>query len=246
MDSLYLKALNVYLKRTIRAFFIIFIFIKNTLILVLEAIRSNLFNKEDFDMSANEFTGYNGALLTTNRIPKDYILTKGFGDTDIGPGHDPWETGSFDMARQMAQIENFNIVRYTSILPPEATEIPIEQAKLLYHPGAVMECIISQMNGYQGDRICAGVGIVQVRRNYDGRLITNYAAEYIGNADEEGAKKFLHNSLVHEFLRRYDPRDYSMSNEKFCVQEHVVQNKYGTAIALIGFVTYIYPIIGRY
>lgn len=130
------------------------------------------------------------ALLISNRIPKDYILTKGYGDTDIGPGHDPWETGSFDMARQMAQIENFNIVRYTSILPPEATQIPIEQAKTLYHPGAVMEAIISQANGYQGDRICAGVGIVQVRRLADGRHMAGYAAEYIGNADKEGAKSF--------------------------------------------------------
>ncbi|EPZ48287.1 pyruvoyl-dependent arginine decarboxylase [Alicyclobacillus acidoterrestris] len=185
------------------------------------------------------------ALLISNRIPKDYILTKGYGDTDIGPGHDPWETGSFDMARQMAQIENFNIVRYTSILPPEATQIPIEQAKTLYHPGAVMEAIISQANGYQGDRICAGVGIVQVRRLADGRHMAGYAAEYIGNADKEGAKKFLHNSLVHEFTRRYDPAQYSLFDEKFCIQEHVVQHKYGTAIALIGFVTYIYPIVGH-
>jgi len=197
-------------------------------------------------MNSKEFRPYDEALLISNRIPKDYILTKGVGDTDIGPGHDPWETGSFDMARQMAQIENFNIVRYTSILPPEATEIPIDRAKLLYHPGAVMECIISQANGYQGDRICAGVGIVQVRRNYDGQLIASYAAEYIGNADEEGAKKFLHNSLVHEFLRRYDSKEYTLYDERFCVQEHEVKNKYGTCIAVIGFVTYIYPIIGRF
>lgn len=195
---------------------------------------------------AHEFVPSTKYLLTKNRIPKDFILTKGYGDTDVGPGHDPWETGSFDMAREMAQIENFNIMRYTSILPPEATEISIEQAKPLYHPGAVMECIISQMNGYEGDRLCAGVGIVQVRRRYDGQLISNYAAEYIGYADEAGAQKFLHRSLTHEFARRYDPREYYMENEKHCIQVHEVEHRYGTCIAVIGFVTYIYPILGEF
>ncbi|WEG12192.1 pyruvoyl-dependent arginine decarboxylase [Pullulanibacillus sp. KACC 23026] len=197
-------------------------------------------------MAPYEFQAINEALLVGQRIPKDYIFTKGYGDTDIGPGHDPWETGSFDMARQMAQIENFNIVRYTSIVPPDATEISIEQAKTLYHPGAVMECIISQMNGYEGDRLCAGVGLVQVKRSYDGKLISNYAAEYIGNADEEVAKKCLHRSLTHEFTRRYDPREYYMDQEKHCIQVHEVQHRYGTAIALIGFVTYIYPVLGKF
>lgn len=105
-------------------------------------------------MSRACFTG----LLIGNRIPKDYIMTKGFGDTDIGWGDNPWEVGSFDTARQMAGIENFNIVRYTSIIPPEATEISMERARVLYHPGAVMEAIIAQTNGRQDERVCAGGG----------------------------------------------------------------------------------------
>ncbi|MCY0875827.1 MAG: pyruvoyl-dependent arginine decarboxylase [Firmicutes bacterium] len=185
------------------------------------------------------------ALLVSNRIPKDYIVTKGIGDTDSGHGSDPWETGSFDMACKMAQIENFNIVRYTSILPPGATEMPIEQAKTLYHPGAVMEAIISQCNGHQGDHICAGVGTIRVTRISDGQAMASYAAEYTGRANESGAKAFLHESLMHEFLRRYDPHAYALSDEHFCVQEHVVQHRHGTVIALIGFITYIYPVLAK-
>ena len=41
-----------------------------------------------------------------------------------GGGTDPWETGSYDLALEEARIEDFNIVAYTSVVPPEATEVP--------------------------------------------------------------------------------------------------------------------------
>jgi arginine decarboxylase len=193
---------------------------------------------------------YNGMiynrLVIGNRIPKDYIVTRGFGDTDIGPGNNPWETGAFDMALQAAGIENFNILKYTSVIPPEATEIPIERARALYyHPGAAMEAIIAQTNGYKGDRICAGLGRIFVRRISDKKPIVGYAAEYVGNGDKDEARRLLHKSLINIFLRRYDPGEYEVYGERFCIQEHIVKNKYGTVISVIGFLSYIYPVFGR-
>ena len=40
-----------------------------------------------------------------------------------GGGTDPWETGAYDLALEEAGIENFNVVAYTSVIPPEATEV---------------------------------------------------------------------------------------------------------------------------
>ena len=71
-------------------------------------------------------------LILGNRIPKDYFVTTGYGETDKGSGIDPWETGAYDLALKSAQIENFNIVEYTSVLPPEATEQPINKLKHLF------------------------------------------------------------------------------------------------------------------
>jgi arginine decarboxylase len=42
----------------------------------------------------------------------------GHNDTNLGPGDDPWETGSYDLALMNASIENFNVLKYTSVLPP--------------------------------------------------------------------------------------------------------------------------------
>ena len=184
-------------------------------------------------------------LLIGNKIPKDYVMTKGFGDTDIGWGQDPWEVGAFDSARVMARVEDFNVVRYTSILPPEATEIPLESARALYHSGAVMGSIIAQMNGKRGERVCAGVGRVHVRRKLDGALMGGYVAEYKGNDTRQQANGYLHNSLLAVVSRRYNLKEYEICNEKLVIQEHLIQHKYGTAIALIGFLSYIYPILGR-
>lgn len=180
-----------------------------------------------------------------NMIPKDYVVTKGFGDTDLGSGNkNPWETGSFDMACVMAGIENFNIVQYTSILPPEATEIPIEQARRLYHPGAVMGTIMAQVNGFKGEHICAGVGRIQVRRNYDGLHIAGYAAEYMGNGNEQEAKRSLRESLINVVFRRYNPNNFTVFDEKLLIQEHTVTHRYGTVITAIGFLNNIYPMLG--
>ncbi len=59
-------------------------------------------------------------LVLGTRIPKEYFAATGVGETDLGHGIDPWETGSYDLALEDAGIHNFNIVQYTSVIPQEA------------------------------------------------------------------------------------------------------------------------------
>ena len=97
-------------------------------------------------------------LVVGTRIPQLYFTTTGSGQTDLGSGHDPWETGSYDLALLKAGIENFNIMEYSSVLPPESKEISQQEAKKYYHHGAVLETIMANVNGRQGDQLCAGGG----------------------------------------------------------------------------------------
>jgi Pyruvoyl-dependent arginine decarboxylase (PvlArgDC) len=53
------------------------------------------------------------------RIPKEYFWVIGWGESDVGI-----ETGSYDSALHMAGIENYNVMLYTSVLPPETAELP--------------------------------------------------------------------------------------------------------------------------
>lgn len=107
----------------------------------------------------------NGAqpIVLGNRIPAKYFVTAGSGQTDIGPGQDPWETGSYDLALLQANIANFNVVPYTSVLPPESSEIPLDEAKKYFHHGAVVEVIMADQNGVKGDTLTTGVGRIYVR-----------------------------------------------------------------------------------
>ena len=69
------------------------------------------------------------------RIPKEYFWVIGWGESDVGI-----ETGSYDIALDMAGIENYNVLLYTSVLPPETVELPHLPD---IHHGSVLEGIIA-------------------------------------------------------------------------------------------------------
>ena len=55
-----------------------------------------------------------------NRVPCEYFITVGGGESDAGSKGLPFETGSYDAALKDAGIENVNVVKYTSVIPPVA------------------------------------------------------------------------------------------------------------------------------
>ena len=189
-------------------------------------------------------------LVFGNRIPQYYFVTSGSGDTDIGPGEDPWETGSYDLALLQASLANFNVVPYTSVLPPESKEVTLEFAEQFFHHGAVVETIIAQQNGEQGDTLTTGMGRIWVREKATGKAIGGFAAEYRkvykGQqiAEDEAvaeAEKFLKISLDGEVSRRYDPSQVESYGVTFETNYEYVDKAYGTSLTALAWVTYIYP-----
>ena len=71
-------------------------------------------------------------IVIGNRIPRDYFITKGVGESDITV-----HAGSYHLALKEAGIETANIMTYSSILPSIATEI---ERPIINH-GEVMECV---------------------------------------------------------------------------------------------------------
>lgn len=57
------------------------------------------------------------------------------------------ETESHDLALEQAGIQDFNIMPYTSVMPPESHEILREEAVKHHSYGAVLETIMAQING---------------------------------------------------------------------------------------------------
>jgi len=180
------------------------------------------------------------------RIPTAYFATTGTGQSDQGIPPDPYETFSYDLALLEAGIENFNVVYYTSVLPPESYEVPLDAVRPHIHHGSVLETIMAKAGGVKGDTVCAGVGRVWAK-DKSGKAIGGFAAEYervyagetVNKATAEAdAHKQLTASLNHELSIRGLVQDGEM---RFDITSLVIERKYGMALSALGFVGFIYP-----
>jgi arginine decarboxylase len=180
------------------------------------------------------------------RIPTTYFVTTGVGESDQGIPPDPYETFSYDIALLDAGIQDFNVVYYTSVLPPESEEVPMDAVKRNFHHGAVLEAILAKAGGKKGDTVAAGVGRVWAT-DADGRAVGGFAAEYerVYNQREVDRKtahadaiRQLTASLNHELSIRGLKQDGEM---KFDITTLSIKKNYGMALAALGFVNFIYP-----
>ena len=170
-------------------------------------------------------------MIFGNRIPKDYFITSGIGESDVAV-----YPGAFDKALKQAGIENCNIITYTSILPKEAKKIG-EIPKLEY--GCVLETIMARQDGKKGERLTAGLIIGWIYKN--GEKIGGLVCEYHGNKDEAGAKAELRKRLEEIFKERCDENGYELKDIEIHLRSFIPQKKFGCAIVAICFVTYAYP-----
>ena len=160
------------------------------------------------------------------RYPTFGFITGGTGAFNDGIPPQPYETFAYDSALRMARIEDFNVIPYTSVLPPECrgnlVTITKEMADIYPNPtyrpdlpeqfkhGAVLEVIIAGNGTSYNEHkaIATGIGIIWAKRN--GKFIGGYAAEYVqyydSMIDDDIAKAeatmWLSKSLKHELMIR--------------------------------------------
>ena len=89
-------------------------------------------------------------LILGNRVPYEYFITSGSGESNVGSDGLPYETGSYDEALTKAGIQNANIIEYTSVIPTQAKQISKEEGLKRLQWGEVLECIKAQTNGEKG------------------------------------------------------------------------------------------------
>lgn len=171
-----------------------------------------------------------------NLIPRSYFVTQGAGESDVGI-----HAGSYDDALKKANIENCNIIKYSSVMPPEAREVPVPDK---IHHGAVLETIHAEMSGMKGEVLTAGLITWKVRRLADGQVIGGFVAEYSGHAAKSTAEQNLTESMHGMNERRgYGLDQYEIIDVRVAVESFTPRKTYGTVIAAIGFVDYIAPVL---
>ena len=177
------------------------------------------------------------SLLVGNRIPKNFFLTAGIGESDI-----TIHAGSYHLALKDAGIEKCNIVTYSSILPAIASEILKPTTNELTH-GSVMESIMACADSTCGERATAGLIIGLLYDKETNKKYGGLVCEYHGTQEEDEAAKTLWASLNELHANGFSEK-FNLSEIKIVTKSFVPEKRFGTAIVALCFTDYAYPILG--
>ena len=174
-----------------------------------------------------------------SKIPNDYFLTVGAGESNLKSGSN--ETTSFDAALVDAGIGNVNVVIYSSMIPPKSKEVPQRD----FNWGEVMDCIISRKDGTFKQKISVGIMIVDII-NPQGIKLGGFAMEYTGKDSYTISKGNLIKSLKEMVYRRNYGKmlhnsyktdlGYTIIPKNYIFKSMTIKKKYGTILAAICFV----------
>jgi arginine decarboxylase len=172
-------------------------------------------------------------LLIGNRIPREYFITQGTGESDITV-----HAGSYHLALKKAGIEKANIMTYSSILPAIATQIPKPDK---YVHGEVMETIMAAAHGPAGTEITAGIIFGWLYNKETGEKYGGLVCEHNGPYSDAEIRHLLKSSLQELYENGF--QEYELKDTKLIVESFIPKKKHGTALVALCFINYIYPVI---
>lgn len=179
-----------------------------------------------------------GELMLGSRVPHEYFLTSGMGESDITV-----HAGSYHLALNDAGIERCNIMVYSSTLPGTAVEVAKSEnfPHNLTH-GAVMETIMACANGTKGVRTTAAIIYGWLYRKVTGERYGGLVCEYNGSGTERESHESLKKSLNELYTNGYD-KDYDLRDVTFHARSFVPQKQFGTALVALCFLNHTYPVL---
>jgi len=174
-------------------------------------------------------------LVVGNRIPKDYFVTSGIGESEI-----TIHAGSYHVALRDAGIEKQNIMVYSSVLSSIANKIDRPKGLMF---GSVMETIMACSNSTKGIRATAGIIYGWLYDKITGEKAGGLVCEYSDNGTEEEAKKTLQASL-NELYAEDIKRKYTLRDIELYIKSFIPKKKFGTALVALCFVNHEVPVLG--
>lgn len=174
-------------------------------------------------------------ILIGRRVPKDYFITQGTGESDITV-----HAGSYHLALKKAGIEMCNIMTYSSIMPKISEEVRRPE---MTH-GEVLESIMAVAHAEKGKRATAGIifGWLYDKKTGEkfGGLVCEHNGDYSLEEIEEKLKASLNELYVNGFSEKYELKDIKIIKDSITPKK-----KYGTALVGICFTSYVVPILSQ-
>ncbi len=171
-------------------------------------------------------------VLAGKRIPRDFFIAQGNGESDISI-----DAGSFHLALKDAGIEMCNIMTYSSVLPAIAREI--ERPISLVH-GSVMETIMSKATCAKGESCTAGLILGWLYDKKTGEKHGGLVCKYQDSLKDECIEK-LRLSLDELYSNGFSV-EYELREVKVLTETVTPRKRFGTAVVALCFVNYLIPL----
>jgi len=162
-------------------------------------------------------------------IPRKVFFTRGV-------GRHRERLSSFEMALRDAGIEQFNLVRVSSILPPHCEIVPREEGLKELSPGEIVFCVLSENASNEPHRlISASVGCaVPKDRNVYGYLSEHHSFGQSEKEAGEYAEDLAATMLATTLGIDFDPdRDYDERKDIFMMSGKIVKTFNVTQSAVV-------------
>jgi arginine decarboxylase len=164
-------------------------------------------------------TGTDGTATATAWVPRKLFLTKGV-------GRHKEKLSSFELALRSAGIAKFNLVKVSSIVPPNCQVISRRAGLGLLSPGQIIHCVLSQDATNEPHRLLAasiGVALPRNRENY------GYLSEHHGFGQKESvsgdyAEDLAASMLAYTLGVEFDPdSSYDQKKEIWKISGRIVR-----------------------
>ena len=183
-------------------------------------------------------------------VPSKVFLTKGVGKHKE-------RLASFELALRMAQIEKYNIVAVSSILPPKIKLVPRKQALDCLSPGQILFCVMSKIDTCEPGRLLsASVGLAMpADKNAYGYISEHEAYGQTEKTSGDYAEDLAASMLATTLGIEFDPdqaynerREIYMMSRKIVRTTSITQSARGakngiwtTALSAAVLITETYP-----
>lgn len=188
-------------------------------------------------------------MITGNRVPRDFFVRSGVGESDI-----TIHAGSYHLALREAGIEQANIITYSSILPATAQRHDGPCRPIIH--GEVMETIEASASCVHGETATAGLiygwlyadaaelveGPPGVSVSAGRRRVGGLVCEYSGSLPEDQAADQLRQSLDELHQNGYEM--YALEVGELVTRSVTPSKSFGTAGIWLCFQTFEWAELG--
>ena len=167
-----------------------------------------------------------------NLVPHEFITTKGSGCSDY-----TLHAGSYHIALSEANICDYNIMTYSSVIPPSAKPISLDEVDMPEF-GSELKSIMARADGYYGEHISAGLIWAWMYEDDDMTTkIGGLVCELGGYFSVEELEKRLY--IVHDDLHKRTYSQYVVGEPIVITESLTIDKRYGTALVGLCFINYL-------